>query len=76
MVPYPAGGATDVMGRFAADALSQATGQRFIVENKGGASGAIGTAEVANAPRRRAPLPGRDARDPCHQPVSARQAAL
>lgn len=50
MVPYPAGGATDVMGRFAAEALSQATGQRFIVENKGGASGAIGTAEVANAP--------------------------
>lgn len=50
LVPYPAGGATDVMGRFAAEALSQATGQRFIVENKGGASGAIGTAEVANAP--------------------------
>ncbi|WP_186418790.1 tripartite tricarboxylate transporter substrate-binding protein [Bosea sp. CS1GBMeth4] len=50
MVPYPAGGATDVMGRFAAEALSQITGQRFIVENKAGASGAIGTAEVANAP--------------------------
>ncbi|WP_439498907.1 Bug family tripartite tricarboxylate transporter substrate binding protein [Bosea sp. (in: a-proteobacteria)] len=50
IVPYPAGGATDVMGRFAAEALSQATRQRFIVENKGGASGAIGTAEVGNAP--------------------------
>lgn len=49
VVPYPAGGATDVMGRFAADALNQATAQRFIVENKGGASGAIGSAEVERA---------------------------
>lgn len=49
IVPYPAGGATDVMGRFAAEALNQATSQRFIVENKGGASGAIGSAEVERA---------------------------
>jgi tripartite-type tricarboxylate transporter receptor subunit TctC len=49
MVPYPAGGATDVMGRFAAEALSQATSQRFIVENKGGASGALGSADVERA---------------------------
>ncbi len=49
IVPYPAGGATDVMGRFAAEALNQATAQRFIVENKGGASGAIGSAEVERA---------------------------
>jgi tripartite-type tricarboxylate transporter receptor subunit TctC len=46
VVPYPAGGATDVMGRFASEALSQATGQRFIVENKGGASAALGSADV------------------------------
>jgi tripartite-type tricarboxylate transporter receptor subunit TctC len=50
VVPYPAGGATDVMGRFAAEALSQATSQRFIVENKGGASGALGSADVERAP--------------------------
>jgi tripartite-type tricarboxylate transporter receptor subunit TctC len=50
VVPYPAGGATDVMGRFAADALSQATNQRFITENKGGASGAIGSADVERSP--------------------------
>lgn len=49
VVPYPAGGATDVMGRFAAEALSQATSQRFIVENKGGASGALGSADVERA---------------------------
>jgi tripartite-type tricarboxylate transporter receptor subunit TctC len=49
IVPYPAGGATDVMGRLAAEVLSQETGQRFIVENKGGASGAIGTTEAQAA---------------------------
>lgn len=49
VVPYPAGGATDVMGRLAAEVLSQATGQRFIVENKGGASGALGSTEVEKA---------------------------
>ena len=49
VVPYPAGGATDVMGRVAAEVISQAGGQRFIVENKGGASGALGTAEVEKA---------------------------
>jgi tripartite-type tricarboxylate transporter receptor subunit TctC len=46
IVPFPAGGATDVMGRIAAEALSQKLGQQFVVENKGGASGAIG-AEAA-----------------------------
>ena len=49
VVPYPAGGATDVMGRLVADVLSQATGQRFIVENKGGASGSIGSGDVERA---------------------------
>ncbi len=49
IVPYPAGGATDVMGRFAAEALGQGASKRFIVENKGGASGAIGAAEVERA---------------------------
>jgi tripartite-type tricarboxylate transporter receptor subunit TctC len=50
IVPYPAGGATDVMGRLAAEVLSQESGQRFIVENKGGASGSIGTTEAQAAP--------------------------
>lgn len=48
VVPYPPGGATDVMGRLAAEAISQ-TGQRAFVDNKGGASGAIGAAEVEKA---------------------------
>lgn len=49
VVPYPAGGATDVMGRFAAEALTQGASPRFIVENRPGASGALGSAEVERA---------------------------
>lgn len=49
VVPYPAGGATDIMGRVAAEALAQGTGHRFVVDNKGGASGALGSAEVERA---------------------------
>ena len=49
VVPYPAGGATDVMGRFAAEALAQGSNPRFIVENRPGASGSLGSAEVERA---------------------------
>ena len=49
VVPYPAGGATDVVGRFAAEVMGRAFGQRFVVDNKGGASGGLGSAEVERA---------------------------
>ncbi len=48
--PFPAGGTTDVVGRKVAEMLSARLGQPVIVENKAGANGAIGTAEVARAP--------------------------
>jgi len=43
MVPWPAGGATDQIGRLLAQPLSKALGATVIVENKGGAGGVIGT---------------------------------
>jgi tripartite-type tricarboxylate transporter receptor subunit TctC len=49
VVPFPPGGSTDVAARSVADRLSSALGQPVIVDNRGGANGAIGTAEVARA---------------------------
>jgi len=47
VVPYPAGGGTDIVARVLAQKLGDAFGQRFIVENKTGASGMIGAQTVA-----------------------------
>ncbi|HBI83751.1 MAG TPA: hypothetical protein DDY24_08510, partial [Alcaligenaceae bacterium] len=49
IVPFAAGGITDVMGRTVASKLSVELGQTVIVENKPGASGMIGCALVAKA---------------------------
>jgi tripartite-type tricarboxylate transporter receptor subunit TctC len=49
VVPFPAGGATDVVGRMFADKLTQRLGQTVIVDNKSGAAGSIGAVEVKNA---------------------------
>src|SRR3979490_2516213 len=43
VVPFAAGGGTDNLARFWAEKLGQAFGQPFVVENRGGASGVIGT---------------------------------
>ncbi|MBM3623413.1 MAG: tripartite tricarboxylate transporter substrate binding protein [Alphaproteobacteria bacterium] len=50
VVGFPAGGATDIMARLMSEFLTQRLGQQFIVENKPGASGNIGTEVVAKAP--------------------------
>lgn len=42
IIPYAPGGASDIIGRPWADALSQAFGQSFVIENRGGAAGMIG----------------------------------
>ena len=47
IVPYIAGGGTDSVARVLAQKLGESLGQRFIVENKAGASGMIGTQSVA-----------------------------
>jgi tripartite-type tricarboxylate transporter receptor subunit TctC len=43
IVPFPAGGGVDVIGRIVAEKLSAALGQQVIVDNRGGAAGVIGT---------------------------------
>ncbi|MEZ0169858.1 Bug family tripartite tricarboxylate transporter substrate binding protein [Microvirga sp. TS319] len=49
IVPYPAGGPTDVIARIVAEEMGKDLGQNTIVENVAGASGAIGTRAVARA---------------------------
>ena len=47
---FPPGGSVDQVARILAHELTQQTGQQFVVENRGGASGSIGTQVVASAP--------------------------
>jgi tripartite-type tricarboxylate transporter receptor subunit TctC len=49
VVPYPAGGPSDVVARIVADGMSKVLGKNIIIENIGGAGGTIGTARVAEA---------------------------
>lgn len=49
IVPFPAGGSADLNARTVAERLSVALGQPFIVENKAGASGNVGTAVASKA---------------------------
>jgi len=49
VVPYAAGGPTDILGRLLADFLGKDLGQAAFVENKPGAQGAIGAETVARA---------------------------
>ncbi|MDM0026492.1 Bug family tripartite tricarboxylate transporter substrate binding protein [Variovorax saccharolyticus] len=49
IVPFPAGGGTDVMGRLLAQALSQELGATVIVDNVPGATGTLGSAQAARA---------------------------
>jgi tripartite-type tricarboxylate transporter receptor subunit TctC len=50
IVPYPAGGGVDAMGRIVGQKLSALLGQQVIIENRGGAGGMIGTRDVSKAP--------------------------
>jgi len=49
IIPYPPGGATDVIGRIVGKNLSEQIGGQVVIENRGGAGGNIGAAEVAKA---------------------------
>ena len=50
IVPFPAGGPTDVMARFIGQKLSERLGQQFIIENQPGAAGNIGMGNAAKSP--------------------------
>ena len=49
IVPFPAGGTTDVVARLVAQRMSESMGQPVVVENRGGAGGAIGADAVAKS---------------------------
>ena len=50
IIPFSAGGVTDIAGRLIAQRLSERLGQQFYIENIGGAGGNLGMAQVARAP--------------------------
>ena len=49
VVPFAAGGTTDIVARLVLQKLGEAMGQSFVVDNKGGANGIIGSSQVARA---------------------------
>jgi tripartite-type tricarboxylate transporter receptor subunit TctC len=49
IVPYPPGGGTDVIARIVQEPLSRALGQQMLIENRGGAGGAVGTEAAVRA---------------------------
>ena len=49
IVPFPTGGATDILGRILAKKLGEMSGQSFVVENRAGAGGNVGMEAIARA---------------------------
>ncbi len=50
IVPFPAGGSNDILARYFGDRLTERLRQSIVIDNRGGASGIIGTEMAANAP--------------------------
>ena len=50
VVPFPAGGPTDTLGRIVGERMTRSLGQSVVIDNASGAGGTVGTAKVARAP--------------------------
>jgi tripartite-type tricarboxylate transporter receptor subunit TctC len=50
IIPYPAGGSTDVLSRFLAEKLKDLFGQTFVIENRPGAGGNLGITALTGSP--------------------------
>lgn len=50
VIPWPPGGSNDVVGRIVMQKVSEALGQQFVIDNRGGAAGSIGADVVAKSP--------------------------
>src|SRR5213595_2181204 len=50
IVPWPPAGVSDILARALAQAMTETSGQQFIVENKPGAGGTLGMAQLAKSP--------------------------
>ena len=50
VVPYPAGGPTDALGRLVGERMSKTLGQSVVIDNTSGAGGTVGSAKVVRAP--------------------------
>jgi len=50
VIPWPAGGSNDVVGRIVLQKVSESMGQQFVIDNRAGAAGSIGADLVAKAP--------------------------
>jgi len=50
LIPWPPGGSNDIVGRIVFQRVSEQTGQQFVIDNRGGAAGTIGSDLVAKSP--------------------------
>jgi tripartite-type tricarboxylate transporter receptor subunit TctC len=50
IIPWPPGGSNDIVGRIVAQKLAESMGQQFVIDNRGGAAGTIGSDVVAKSP--------------------------
>jgi tripartite-type tricarboxylate transporter receptor subunit TctC len=50
VIPWPPGGSNDIVGRIVLQKMSESLGQQFVVDNRPGAAGVIGSEQVAKAP--------------------------